>query len=63
MTCSKSAVNILTYATKITPIPKVLLQLNKSAFIKEKGYAENKYTETMTCSKLAANALGANQIS
>ena len=42
--------------------PKVLLQLNKSVFSKQKGYTENKYTETMTCSKLAANALGVNQI-
>ena len=51
-----SAVNTLTYATKVIPIPKVLLQLSKSAFSKQKGYTENKYTETMTCLKPAANA-------
>ena len=38
-------------------MPKVLLQLNKS-----EEYTENKYTETMTCSKLTANALGVKQI-
>ena len=58
MSCSKSEVSTLAYATMITPIPKVLLQLNKSVFNTQKGYTENKYTETMTCSKLAANALG-----
>ena len=61
MTYLKLAVNTLTYAIKITSIPKVLLQPNKSTFSKQKGYTDNKYTETMTCSKLAANALGVNQ--
>lgn len=47
----KVAANTLTYATKVTPMPKVLLQLNKSVFSKQKEYKENKNTETMTCSK------------
>ena len=38
-------------------MPQVLLQLNKIVFSKQKGYTENKYTETMTCSKLATNAV------
>ena len=42
--CRKQMGQSLTYATKLTPMPKVLLQLNKS-----EEYTENKYTETMTC--------------
>ena len=42
-------------------MPTVLLQLNKSAFSNQKRYTEDKYTETMTCSKLAANALRVKQ--
>ena len=38
-------------------MPKVLLQLNKS-----EEYTENKYTETIICSKLSANALGVKQL-
>ena len=57
MTCSKWNFSTLTYATKLTPMPKVLLQLNRS-----EEYTENKYTETMTCSKLTVNALGVKQI-
>ena len=52
----------LTYATNVTPTPQLLLQLNKSVFSKQKEYTEIKYTETMTCSKLAANALEVKQI-
>ena len=52
----------LTYATNVTPTPKLLLQLNKSVFSKQKEYTEIKYTETMTCSKLAASALEVKQI-
>ena len=42
--------------------PQSALQLIKSAFSKQKGYTENKYTKTMTCWKLTANALGIKQI-
>lgn len=42
MTCSKSAANTLTCATKVMPMPKVLVQLNKSVFSKQKEYTEKK---------------------